>query len=424
MGDKLNDRTSVYSEADQERFLAEEHYSRRTDFARDRARVLHSSSLRRLAAKTQVMSPTLGSDFARNRLTHSLEVAQVGREIGTALGVDPDLVDTACLVHDLGHPPFGHNGETALNDWAADIGGFEGNAQSLRLLTRLEAKVMGLDGRSYGLNLTRASLDASLKYPWRLDQAVTEPGSNRQKFGVYDDDAEIFDWVREGLGHHRPAIEAQIMDLADDIAYSVHDFEDAIFGGFISVPELQNPNYAEDHYDQFRRVTGEDFTLPRLEAAIARIRSNDFWMKSWDEGRADQARLKNLTSQFIGRFLQVSITATQAHFAANTLIRHQAEVIVPQEIRDEIALLKGIVALNVMHNKERQPAYRQQRELLTELADRLWQLQGQELEPMFRSDWQAADSDRAARRVVVDQVASLSDQSATAMHRRLLSYLY
>src|SRR5882757_7754061 len=179
-----------YDEHDAERWVAEPvKRPGRTAFARDRARVLHSAALRRLAAKTQVA--TAGSDdFVRNRLTHSLEVAQIGRELASTLGCDPDIVDAACLAHDLGHPPFGHNGEQALDEIAsgaagfADCGGFEGNAQSLRMLTRLEVKVPGA-----GLNLTRATLDAACKYPWFRR---TEGG----KFGVYPDDADVFEWMR------------------------------------------------------------------------------------------------------------------------------------------------------------------------------------------------------------------------------------
>lgn len=131
-----------YSAFDEERWAPEPpKSSSRTAFQRDRARLIHSSALRRLGAKTQILVAGT-DDFARTRLTHTLEVAQIGRQIGTSLGCDPDVVDCACLAHDLGHPPFGHNGERALAEIAGNIGGFEGNAQTLRLLTRLEPKIL------------------------------------------------------------------------------------------------------------------------------------------------------------------------------------------------------------------------------------------------------------------------------------------
>ncbi|UOE44931.1 deoxyguanosinetriphosphate triphosphohydrolase [Agromyces larvae] len=408
-----------YDDADHERRLPEDHSSRRSDFARDRARLLHSSALRRLAAKTQVLSPTAGLDFARNRLTHSLEVAQIGRELAANLALDPDVVDTACLAHDLGHPPFGHNGERALNAWAADIGGFEGNAQTLRILTRLEPKVFGDDGRSYGLNLTRASLDASCKYPWPEDTGVPDP-SGRRKFGVYDDDLDVFRWLRRGAPARRLCVEAQVMDLSDDIAYSVHDFEDAVVNGYLDVAALGS---RADHDDLVRSMydwIGGSIPHDELMAAFDRLDSLDVWLDSWDSSRRDQARLKNLTSELIGRFARAATDATRAAFPSPTLIRFDADVVVPRGIQAEIAVLKGIVATFVMSRNTRQPIYEQQREVLTSLADVLFDRGPDALDPGFAEDWAVAADDAARRRVVVDQVQSLTDQSALAWYERLV----
>lgn len=408
-----------YDDADTERWLPEEHSSRRSDFARDRARLLHSSALRRLAAKTQVLSPTAGLDFARNRLTHSLEVAQIGRELATNLALDPDVVDTACLAHDLGHPPFGHNGEKALNEWSADIGGFEGNAQTLRLLTRLEPKVFGDDGRSYGVNLTRASLDASCKYPWPEESGVADP-SGRRKFGFYRDDLAAFEWLRRGAPARRLCIEAQVMDLSDDIAYSVHDFEDAVVNGYLDIEALGSRVDHDALVDSMHEWIGGAIAHDELVAAFDRLEALGPWMTSWDGSRRDQARLKDLTSQLIGRFAHAATAATRDAFPMVSLIRFDADVVVPREVQAEIAVLKGIVATFVMSHNTRRPIYSAQRGVLISLADVLWATGEQHLDQGFAEDWRTAADDAARKRVIVDQVASLTDQSALAWYEQLV----
>ncbi|MFT4122317.1 MAG: deoxyguanosinetriphosphate triphosphohydrolase [Microbacteriaceae bacterium] len=407
-----------YGGADAERWLPEEHRNPRSDFARDRARLLHSSALRRLAAKTQVLSPTQGLDFARTRLTHSLEVAQIGHEIGGALGLDPDVAETACLAHDIGHPPFGHNGERALNAWAEDIGGFEGNAQNLRVLTRIEPKVFGPDGRSYGLNLTRASLDAACKYPWPQATSVGDP-SGRRKFGVYADDEPVFRWMREGAPDRRLCIEAQVMDLADDIAYSAHDFEDAVVSGYLDVRALGSRVDHDALVTSMVAWIGGELGHDALAAAFDRLERLPDWLEGWDGTRVDLARLKNLTSQLIGRFAHAAVHATRREHPRRALTRFAADVVVPEDTRAEIAVLKGIVAANVMSTNARQPIYAEQRAVLTHLADALLQREGRDLDSVFAVDWEQAADDAARKRVVVDQVASLTDQSATAWHARL-----
>ena len=417
-GPVSGDIAAGYSARDVERRLPEHHSGRRSDFARDRARVLHSSAWRRLAVKTQVLSPTAGLDFARNRLTHSLEVAQVGRELAVRLDLDPDVVDTACLAHDLGHPPFGHNGEKALAEWASDVGGFEGNAQTLRVLTRLEPKVFGPDG-SHGLNLTRACLDASCKYPWPASQAVVDPGSGRGKFGFYDDDADAFAWLRGDAPDRVRCIEAQVMDLSDDIAYSVHDFEDALVGGFLDVGALSARAGHDALVDAMVDWVGGEYGHDDLMAAFDRLDNLEIRIESWEGSRADLARLKNLTSLLIGRFAGHAVRATREAHPRGTLTRFEADVVVPEETRAEIAVLKGLVAAHVMSTDARQPLYTRQRTVLTELADALL-LDPSGLDVVFAADHAAAGDDAARKRVIVDQVASLTDVSAMAWHELLV----
>jgi dGTPase len=391
-----------YAAADLQRWVPEEAKGPgRTAFQRDRARVLHSAALRRLAGKTQVVVAG-EDDFPRTRLTHSLECAQIGREMAAALGTDPDLVDAACLAHDLGHPPFGHNGETALDEVAAAAGGFEGNAQSLRLLTRLEVKVPGA-----GLNLTRAALDAACKYPWpRRDGLV--------KFGVYADDRPVFDWLRAGAPEGVRSIEAQVMDWADDVAYSVHDFEDGVHAGLIDPVALDS--------DAVVTVAGEyvpEAPVPDLAELWRTLTADRRWVRRYDGGPRDTAALKGLTSWLIGRFCTAAIDTTRAHYGPEPLQRYGAQLDVPDRVRWECALLKAVALDLVMRSPERLALQARQRQLLHELAAAVTAGAPGTLEPLLRPAWEGS-TDAGKIRLVADQVAGLTDASVVAWHRRLV----
>lgn len=415
-----------YTEADAARWVPEHHkFVYRSPFERDRARVLHSAALRRLGAKTQVVDPDT-DDFVRTRLTHSLEVAQIGREVGRMLGCDPDVVDAACLSHDLGHPPFGHNGETALDKLAADAGGFEGNAQTLRLLTRIEPKVMRHDGGSAGLNLTRASLDATCKYPWGYADAPPRPdGRPNRKFGVYADDLPVFTWFRAGAleagaAPTQKCIEAQVMDLADDISYSVHDVEDAVFGGHVQLDDLKNPSTREILFEKTRQwyLPGADDST--LDAALNRLENLERWVPFMSGTRSSHASFKALTSKLIGRFAASAMNATRDVYGDGYLTRYSAQLVVPQETEHEIAVLKGIATTFVMTSRDAQPHYENQKEILEFLVAAL--LDNPEyLEPVFAADLRelGRNDDVAKLRLVIDQVACLTDRSALALFKRI-----
>ncbi|KRF22742.1 deoxyguanosinetriphosphate triphosphohydrolase [Phycicoccus sp. Soil802] len=409
----------AYSAVDRERWVREDPATKRADrddFARDRARLVHSASLRRLSAKTQVVQPG-DDDFVRNRLTHSLEVAQIGREFGQALGCSADVVDSACLAHDLGHPPFGHNGERALDEVARDIGGFEGNAQTLRLLTRLEPKRVHPDGRPAGLNLTRATLDAATKYPWRRGEG--EGGAvvgASAKFGVYADDLPVFEWFRDGRPDGQRCIEADVMDWSDDVAYSVHDVEDAIASGRLDVRRLRDRTDVDSVLAVATGLYAADLGVDALGAALERVLASGAVPTAYDGSRVDRAALKDMTSRLIGRFVHGVEVATRERHGDGPLTRYAADLVVPDETRAECAVLKAVAAHFVMHAQERVDVLSRQRAIVADLVAGYQQDPVGRLDPDLLGDWKAATDDAEALRVVVDQVASLTDVRAEYLH--------
>jgi dGTPase len=257
--------------------VAKRQHDHRSPYQRDRARILHSAAFRRLQSKTQVMGSGQ-SDFYRTRLTHSLEAAQIGSGISAQLRNkhsqlcaelfpdDETLIESICLVHDIGHPPFGHGGEIALNYMMRDHGGFEGNGQTFRIVSHLEPF-----SEFYGMNLSRRTLLGLIKYPQTLANLTQYPlpvapqtfrqlkaGDWHPAKGLYSDDSEIFSWVLSPLsptdrelfqsiknihGKHNKTIfkslDCSIMELADDIAYGIHDLEDAIVTGVVSQQDFE-----------------------------------------------------------------------------------------------------------------------------------------------------------------------------------------
>ncbi|WP_261555579.1 deoxyguanosinetriphosphate triphosphohydrolase [Frankia tisae] len=385
----------------------------RAPFVRDRARVLHSSALRRLAGKTQVVGP-LDDDFPRTRLTHSLETAQVGRELAAELGADADLVDAACLAHDLGHPPFGHNGELALDEAAAACGGFEGNAQSLRELTRLEVKIVDEEGRSAGLNLTRASLDAATKYPWARRDA---PPEHTGKFGAYDDDLPVLEWVRAGAPPGRRCFETQIMDWADDVAYSVHDLEDGVVGGHIELAALDDPGHREELAAATARRYG--VSAAAVSAALDMLRAQPWWIRSEITSARGQAALRAMTSELIARFSRAAARSTRERHPTGPLRRYGADLTVDPATMAECAALKGVTAWYVMERPGARTRQARQREVVAELVELLLRGAPRSLDSSLRACFEAAPDDAARLRVVVDQVARLTDASAERRHAAL-----
>jgi dGTPase len=409
----------TYRRADRERWVAEppkragaqSGAAARSEFARDRARVLHSYAFRRLADKTQVVVPG-EDDFPRTRLTHSLEVAQIGREIAVALGCDPDVVDTAGLAHDIGHPPFGHNGEAALDAVAGACGGFEGNAQTLRVLTRLESKVVLPSGEPAGLNLTRAVLDATCKYPWPAS-------ADRRKYGYYAADADAFDWLRAAAPDGVRCLEAQVMDWADDVAYSVHDVEDGVHSGAIRlfrVSDEERRGLCEIAADLYSPLPADELA-PTLERLLELPTLRD--LGEYDGSYLSQAAAKRATSELVGRLAGAAVTATREAHGPAPLTRYAAHLVVPPDAAAECALLKAIAVRYVMRQPGTAQRQARQRQLLTELVELVAAGAPDSLDVGLRPPWKDAADEAAQLRVVIDQIAQLTDTSAGTRHAKL-----
>jgi dGTPase len=257
--------SKLYSKSDFKRVKKDDsRHEWRTPFWRDYAKLIHSPAFRRLSYKTQLF-PGHESDYFRNRLTHSIEVSQIAKSIGMKLNwdksfstkdaLDLNLIEFACLAHDIGHPPFGHNGEYELDQIMAQYGGFEGNAQTLRIISKLEKKAsygsddyrLGVGPTNdyrLGLNLTYRTLASILKYDNKI--AVKRSNPVKPVKGYYASDKQLVDDIKKHISPtgkslvNYKTIECSIMDLADDIAYSVYDLEDALKAGFVSPADLIN----------------------------------------------------------------------------------------------------------------------------------------------------------------------------------------
>ena len=382
---------------------------RRSEFEHDRARIIHSAAFRRLQGKTQVFGIYEG-DFFRTRLTHSLEVAQIAKGIALALGADPDLVEAVCLAHDLGHPPFGHNGERTLHELMRAHGGFEGNAQTLRILTTLEQK----HADYAGLNLTYQTLDGVLKYKTCIDSTAIANDPQGPVKGFYAWDHQLVETIirQTGSGQQR-SLECQIMDVADDIAYSVHDLEDSLKAGLLTPADLRRLPPARVVRDVNAKLTAWGRTVKEgtvhMELAQIADRLEQLEQRSFRAGR------KMLTRDLIHEF--ASPVGIQSHARYEHI-----DTDFPNRVR--IEALKAFESYKVINNPRVTTLAHKGKEVLRRLFAVLDQ--GQESTGLFPEDhgehYEKAllNGDETARkRVICDFLAGMTDSYALRFYSRL-----
>lgn len=397
----------------------------RSPFERDRDRLLYSSAFHRLAGITQIVRAGEANVF-HTRQQHTIKVAQVGRRLAQKLireqeeeakfrGLDPEVVEAACLAHDLGHPPFGHIGEHTLDELVSkyDDDGFEGNAQSFRILTKLSIRFPVTNG----IDLTRATLSACLKYPWFRGKT----GKASKKWSAYRSEKDDFDFAREHHKvHNEKSLEAELMDWADDVAYSVHDLED--FHRCNALPwqkVLSEKNKIIDHIAP--RDEADEGVRKRLSDAYERL--FDFFKGTYDallsdpyEGiREQREQLRRMTSTLIGKYM--SAVRIQPDRAINTA------VIFNQNYVDEVQILKQITRDYIIGSPNLAAQQHGQQRIITDLfQDLIDKSESPGGYPAFlptRLRYLRPIAGTSPARFVADCIASLSESEAVALHSRL-----
>jgi dGTPase len=427
------------------------HLGHRSDFRRDRDSIFYSNYFRRLAGVTQVVHAAEGHVF-HNRLVHSVKVAQIGQsladvltkdvpgrkkipeEVIKAVGeIDGDVVQTACLAHDLGHPPFGHIAEWELDQCAKDHGvpdGFEGNAQSFRIVTRNAIH----DERHKGLNLTSASLNALLKYPWPRHQETERKEHN--KWGYYEGDQPSFELARrrEAAGSERKSVEADIMDWADDIAYSIHDLDDFYRAGIVPLDRILAGGTERDRFLQWIEGKGIIERARRTEAgnfiqSLRPANGADLLMP-FQGTTAQYHELRRLETKLIQRFLGL-LADDQLKLDPDGTSRLQ----IAPELKREVEILKGLMRFYVYEAPALVAQQHGQRKLIRGLFEILFEavnpVEGakkapsailpkpfdERLDEIRKATIQGAVSERV--RLVTDVIASLTEQQAASYYARL-----
>jgi dGTPase len=378
----------------------------RSEFERDRARIIHCAAFRRLQGKTQVFGVYEG-DFFRTRLTHSLEVSQIAKGIALALGADTDLVEAICLAHDLGHSPFGHTGEQVLHELMREYGGFEGNAQTFRILTRLERK----HSRYEGLNLTYQTLDGVLKYKTCITPAAIAAAPDGPVKGFYACDQDLVTEVTQATGNGvERSFECQIMDVADDIAYSVHDLEDSLKAGLISPSEFRrrpHPRVVREVNAKLAPLgitVSEEHIRQELTTIADRLETL--------EKAGERAARKMLTRDLIHEFASVVAIQPDGRIDAELSTRIRIEV------------LKAFESYKVIHNPRVTTLGHKGKEVLRRLFAVLDQ--GRDSIGLFPED-HGEDYERALldgqetsrKRVICDFLAGMTDSYAMRFYSRL-----